>query len=160
MKKNLNIIQIKGFKGILYLLLIGCCLTAGFGWFPGWVCMNLWNITSSHIEQMPLIGIVQGMLLWGIIAASYFTFRKDKPVICMKASEGLNEEELKAIFADIKKQAQNDTILQNMLKAREAELKIKNLSESNIPGTNCTDIKDVHIIKNNNNEQTEKIETK
>lgn len=42
----------------------------------------------------------------------------------MKAPQGLSDEELKAVFADIKKQAQDDTILQAMIKAREAELKL------------------------------------
>ena len=59
------------------------------------------------------------------MVAAYFTFRKQKLVVCMKAPKGLSDEELKAVFADIKKQAQDDTILQAMIKAREAELKLK-----------------------------------
>ena len=135
MKKGFNIIQIKGFRGILYLLFIGCCLTAGFGWFPGWICMKLWNLASECVVQIPSIGILQGILLWGIIAASYFTFRKEKLVVCMKASEGLSEEELKAVFADVRKIAQNETILKSMIKAHEAELRIRNLSDTDIQKT-------------------------
>lgn len=135
MKKNFNVIQIKGFRGILYLAFIGCCLAAGFGWFPGWICMKVWNFTTIYYPQIPVIGILQGMLLWGIIAASYFTFRKDRLVVCMKASEGLSEEELKAVFADIKKQAQDDNFMKNMIKAQEAELRIKKLSETDLPKT-------------------------
>lgn len=133
MKKNINVIQIKGFRGILYLIFIGTCLTAGFGWFPGWLCMHLWNYTSSYLTQMPSIGIVQGILLWGIVAASYFTFRKDRLVVCMKASDGLSEEEIKAVFEDMKKQVKNDVFVHNMLKSKEAELRIKKLSDTNIP---------------------------
>ena len=140
MKKKLNVIQIKGIKGLIYIAFIGCCLAAGFGWFPGWICTKLWNIVSGYFEQMPVIGIVQGILLWGIIVASYFTFRKEKLVVCMKAEEGLSEEELKAVFADMKMQAQNDTIIKSMLKAHEAELRIRNLAESDIPKVeNTTD---------------------
>ena len=135
MKKSFNVIQVKGFRGILYLAFIGVCLAAGFGWFPGWLCMHIWNHAASYLAQIPSIGILQGMLLWGIIAASYFTFRKDRLVVCMKASEGLSEEELKAVFADMKKNMQDDTFLRNMIKAQNAELKIRNLSESNIPKT-------------------------
>lgn len=135
MKKNINVIQIKGFMGILYIAFIGCCLAAGFGWFPGWICMKAWNMFSSHMEQLPAIGIIQGILLWAIIAASYFTFRKDKLVVCMKTSDGLSEEELKAVFEDMKKNAQNDIFLKDMIKAQKAELKIRKLSESNIPKT-------------------------
>lgn len=159
MKKNFNVIQIKGIKGLIYIAFIGCCLIAGFGWFPGWTCMKLWNLISIHVEQMPSIGIIQGILLWGIIAASYFTFRKEKLVVCMKTSDGLNEEELKAVFAEMKKRAQDDTFLKNMIKSQNAELRIKNLSESNIPGVNIKDIKQVSN-PNTNQQNAEKIETK
>ena len=148
MKKNINVIQIKGFRGILYIAFIGCCLAAGFGWFPGWICMKLWNLASLYVQQIPSIGIFQGLLLWGIIAASYFTFRKDKLVVCMKASEGLSEEELKAVFADIKKQAKDETFIKTMLKAHDAELRINNLSESDIPKSDI------------NNKNTDKLESK
>lgn len=122
MKKNLNVIQINGIRGLIMAGFIVVCLAAGFIGFPGWVCMHIWNFAASY--TMPTIGILQGMLLWGIIVAAYFTFRKEKLVVCMKSPQGLSEEELKAVFADIKKQAQDDKILQTMLKARETELKI------------------------------------
>ena len=149
MKKNLNIIQIKGFKGILCLIFIGCCYAAGFGWFPGWCCMKLWNFACLYFSQIPTIGIFQGILLWGIIAAAYYTFRKDKLIVCLKSTdEGLSEEELKAVFADMKKQMKDDTFVRSMLKARDAELRIKNLSETDIP------------ITEEKNESKETIETK
>ncbi len=133
MKKGVNIIQIKGISGILYLAFIGCCFAAGFGWFPGWLCMKAWNTCAMYVYQIPSIGILQGILLWGIIAAVYFTFRKEKLVVCMKTTEGLNEEELRAVFADMKKHMQHDKFLNDMLKAHNAELRIKNFSESDIP---------------------------
>lgn len=158
MKRNFNVIQIKGVMGIVYLVFIGICLAAGFGWFPGWVCMKLWNISSTYIPQIPAIGIFQGILLWGIIAASYFTFRKDKLVVFMNASEGLSEEELKAVFAHMQKNIKDDVFLKSMLKARDAELRIRNLSESNIPGVDIREIKD--ITSKTINEQKEKLEHK
>ena len=138
MKKNFNVIQVKGIRGILILGMIACCLFAGFIVFPGWVAMNLWNLFAKHLIQIPLIGLIQGTLLWGIIIASYFTFRKEKLVVCMKAPQGLSDDELKAVFADIKKQAQDDKIIQTMLKAREAELKLK---ENDSKDTTKTEIK-------------------
>ncbi len=154
MKRNFNVIQIKGFMGIVYLAFIVVCLAAGFGWFPGWVCMKLWNLASSHIINLPSIGIFQGMLLWAIIAASYFTFRKDKLVVFMNASDGLSEEELKSVFADMKKNLKNDMILQDMINARRTELKIKNLSDINIPSVDARDIKDASSPKSNDKIQT------
>lgn len=125
MKKKLNVIQIKGFKGLAMVAMIGCCLVAGFIVFPGLVAMKLWNFAAAFGTNIPYIGIIQGVLLWGILVASYFTFRKEKLIVCMKTPQGLSEEELKSVFANVKKQAQDDTILQAMIKARENELELK-----------------------------------
>ncbi len=124
MKKNLNVIQIRGIKGLFIAGMVVCCLFAGFIVFPGWVWMQLWNMVSSYITNIPQIGLIQGILLWGIIIAAYFTFRKEKIVVCVRSPKGLSEDELKAVFADIKKQSIDDPVLQAMMKAREAELKI------------------------------------
>jgi len=129
MKKNLNVIQVKGIKGLLMLLFVGSCLFAGFAVFPGWVAMHIWNYLASFAGNVPIIGLLQGVLLWGIIVAGYFTFRKERVVICVKSPQGLNEEELKAVFANLKQQAAEDKIIQSMIKAREAELKIKETEE-------------------------------
>ena len=125
MKKDFNVIQIKGTKGILMLIATGCCLFAGFAVFPGWVAMQIWNFVASYAGNVPLIGLFQGVLLWGILVAAYFTFRKERVVICLKDPRGVSEEELKAVFANIKKQTGDDKIIQAMMKARETELKLK-----------------------------------
>ena len=116
-------------KRIFLAIFIVTCLFAGFVVFPGWLCMHLWNLISSHTFNIPAIGLFQGVLLWGIIAASYFIFRKEKVVVCMRGQEGLSEEELKAVFANIKRQSQEDPILQAMMRARESELRIKTLED-------------------------------
>lgn len=129
MKKNLNIIKINGLRGLLFAGMVVCCLAAGFIVFPGFVAMNIWNYAAVNFE-IPTIGLFQGVLLWGIIIAAYFTFRKNKMVICVKTPQGLSEEELREVFANMKKQSQEDPILQSMLKAREAELKIQKQDEA------------------------------
>ena len=68
--------------------------------------------------------------LWAILIISYFLFRKEKVVVCFKSPEGLSEEELKSVFADMKKQVHEDPVIQAMLKAREAELKYKAQQEA------------------------------
>ncbi len=136
MKKNINVIQIRGIRGLIIAGMVVCCLCAGFVAFPGLVAMVVWNYISSHISQLPSIGIIQGILLWGIIVASYFVFRKEKLVVCMKSPQGLSEDELKAVFADIKKQSQDDKIIQAMIKARETELKLNETKEENISEQN------------------------
>ena len=130
LKKNRHIIQIKGIRGLIIIGLIACCLFAGFIIFPGIVLMCIWNSLVKYATQIPNINIIQWTLLWGIIIVSYFIFRKEKLVVCVKSPQGLSEEELKAVFADIKKQANEDKIIQTMLKARETELKIKEEKEN------------------------------
>lgn len=153
MKKSFNIIQINGTRGLILVAGIVCCLFVGFVIFPGWVAMHLWNFTAGYFEQMPVIGVIQGILLWGIAAVSYFTFRKDKLVVCMRASDGLSDEELKSVFSNIRRQAQEDSIIRNMIKAREAELKLKALNDlSAITKPENSTIK--------SDEQSSKVETK
>ena len=125
MKKNLNVIQIKGVKGLIIACFAVCCLAAGFIAFPGWLCQSVWNFVANYYTEIPTICLFLGILLWGILLTSYFLFRKEKVVVCMKTPQGLSEEELKAVFADMKRQTIEDPILQAMMKAREAELKYK-----------------------------------
>ena len=128
MKKNLNVIHIKGIKGLIFAAFVVICLTAGFIAFPGLLWMHIWNWGANNLISIPQIGLIQGVLLWAIILTAYFIFRKEKVVVCVKSPKGLSEEELKAVFADIKKQSEEDPILKAMLKAREAELKIKTVN--------------------------------
>ncbi len=123
--KKMNIIEIRGIRGLIVAGMIACCLAAGFIVFPGWLAMNFWNYLVSYTQSIPTIGLFQGVLLWGIIIAAYFTFKKDRIVVCFKTPKGLSEEELKSVFADIKKQSETDPVLKAMLKARETELKLK-----------------------------------
>lgn len=129
MKKNLNIIKINGIRGLIVAGMVVCCLATGFILFPAFVAMHIWNFAAPY-ANLPLIGLVQGALLWAILVVSYFTFRKNKMIVCVRTPQGLSEEELKEVFADMKKQAQMDPVLQAMLKAREAELKIQKTEET------------------------------
>ncbi len=131
MKKNLNIIKINGFRGLAITGMVITCLAAGFIAFPGYVAMNVWNFAAAYFS-FPKIALLQGILLWGIIIVSYFTFRKNKVVVCIKTPQGLSEEELKEVFADMKRQSKEDPILQAMLKAHEAELKIQNQEDKEV----------------------------
>ena len=138
MKKNLNVIQIKGVRGLIVAGMVVCCLIAGFIAFPGWVGMHLWNAMSAYVSGLPSIGLLQGILLWAIVLTSYFIFRKEKVVVCMKTPQSLSEDELKAVFADMKKQSLEDPILQAMMKAREAELKYKAQQELDLDKTEAS----------------------
>jgi len=105
MRKNTRVIQITGFRGLLLIIFIGVCLTAGFVAFPGYAAMKLWNRFDDWI---PAINLIQGTLLWAIIAIIiYMANRKNKYLVTMRHSTELTEEELQKVMDKIKLQAPN-----------------------------------------------------
>jgi len=130
MKHNMNVIEIRGIRGMIITGCAICCLAVGFIVFPGWIMMHIWNFCASYSLSVPSIGIIQGVLLWGIVIASYLTFKKDKFIVCFRTPKGLSEDELKSVFADLKESTKEDIVLKSMLKARETELKLKSEEES------------------------------
>ena len=54
MKNNLNVIQIRGLRGLIFAVMIGCCLVAGFVVFPGWLCMQIWNALEKNFSHLIL----------------------------------------------------------------------------------------------------------
>lgn len=125
MKKNFRIITINGFRGILAAIFVVCGLIAGFIISPGWVCMKLWNWGfeySNHIAQMNLI---QGILLWAIIALSLYGLNNKRALIGFGSYSGLNPDQIKDIMEKTKKA--EERILKEL-----KEKHINDLSETNI----------------------------
>ena len=67
----MKIIQIDGIKGLITAAFMGVCLFAGFVLFPGQVAMTLWNKYLVSSFMFPTLDLLQGVLLWGIVAISY-----------------------------------------------------------------------------------------
>ena len=141
MRKNFNVIQINGFRGILIALFVVSCLIAGFGAFPGFLAMSCWNFTATYVN-LPLISLPQGILLWAIIALSYFTFKKKKFIVSFRAQDELNEEELKHVVEKIKMQSiaranieklRNEAIKNIQLREKFEIKEDSNLSETTTP---------------------------
>lgn len=102
MKRNLRIVQIKGFRGLLLTLFIISCLIAGFIAFPGFLTMNLWNYLAAETGSFPLINFYQGVLLWAIIVFSIFIFKKRKFIVSFSSKHELTEDEVKDVVSRIK----------------------------------------------------------
>ncbi|MDR1327245.1 MAG: hypothetical protein LBJ74_02425 [Heliobacteriaceae bacterium] len=107
MRKNTRVVQITGLRGLLIMVFIGVCLAAGFVAFPGYAAMRLWNHFSTD-NWVPAINLIQGTLLWAIIAIIvYMANCKDKYLVTMRHSSELSEEELQKLMEKIKIQAPN-----------------------------------------------------
>ena len=75
MKNKCTVIQIDGFRGILIVGFIIMCAIAGFIIFPAWCCQHGWNFIAGFVDNMPLMELKHGAILWVIIALiSYVTF--------------------------------------------------------------------------------------
>lgn len=104
MKKNLKIIQINGFRGLLLTIFIISCLIAGFIVFPAFLSMNAWNYLAVRTDSFPIIDFSEGLLLWSIIAFSAFVFGKKKFIVSFNTKQELSEDEVNDVVSRFKAQ--------------------------------------------------------
>ena len=141
MRNRLNVIQINGISGIVFVVFAAICLAAGFIVFPGLVLKVVWNFISAVTSAIPLIGSIQGVLLWGIVVVSYFAFKKRGFFVELKSADDLSRAEMDAVMHRIRAERQADIISRSILKARELDMKSRNeadvfIKENNTQETN------------------------
>ena len=126
MKRKAHVIQITGLRGILMAIFVVSCLIAGFVGFPAFVAMYAWNWAASFFA-IPTIGIIQGLMLWSIIAITGFIINdRKKYLVAFSPKSQLNEDEMKKIMEKIKMQTNAQMINSMILKDMQAmEEKIK-----------------------------------
>ncbi len=118
MKKNkLRVIQISGIRGLLSALFIVACLIAGFVGFPAMVLNKGWNYLADLTGVMPYINMFQGLVLWGILAVSYFILNKKQKYLAVFEPKPRNPREIRDIINEIK--AQSATIKQEAPQVQE-----------------------------------------
>jgi len=132
MKRKAHVIQITGLRGILMAVFVVSCLIAGFVGFPSFVAMYAWNYAANFIT-IPTIGIVQGLMLWSIIAITGFIINdRKKYLVAFSPKSQLNDDEMKKIMERIKMQTNaqmiNSMILKDM-KAMEEEIKKEEINK-------------------------------
>lgn len=125
MKKRLNIIQINGIKGILFIVGASICFLAGFVVFPGMVMKYGWNFLATATGCVPTIKLAQGILLWAIVVVSYFAFKKKGFFVELKSAHELSGEELNAVMNRIRADRRSNIIANSIMKAKELEIEAK-----------------------------------
>lgn len=111
MKKNVKIVQINGFRGLLLTIFIVSCLIAGFVVFPAFLTMNVWNYLAIKTGSFPAINVIGGILLWAIIAFSLYLFNNRKFIVAVNTQQELTDAEVKDVINKIKKQQLNSSIM-------------------------------------------------
>lgn len=98
----MKVVQIDGFRGIITAVFIGACLFAGFVVFPGMVAMTLWNKYLATLFMFPVLNVLQGVLLWGIIAITYCILSKRGLAVSFKDGPSLSDAEFDMIMRKAK----------------------------------------------------------
>ncbi|MDE6138084.1 MAG: hypothetical protein K2F57_01275 [Candidatus Gastranaerophilales bacterium] len=102
----MKVIQINGIKGLITALFIGVCLFAGFVLFPGYTAMTMWNKYLATNLMFPVLNLLQGVLLWAIIAITFCIVSKQELAVSLKSTPNLTDEELDSIIKKAKTNAQ------------------------------------------------------
>ena len=124
----MKIIQIDGIKGLITAAFMGVCLFAGFVLFPGQVAMNLWNTYLASSFMFPTLDLLQGVLLWGIVAISYCIVSKKGLAVSFKNTPEISDDELDAIIRSAKISSQFKTMNKKMAKFDKFEMSKKETS--------------------------------
>lgn len=123
----MKIIQIDGIKGLISAVFIGACLFAGFVIFPGYVAMHLWNLYLVNLLAFPVLDLLQGVLVWAMIATSFAILSKNGLAISFKNSPELSDDELNSIIKSAKVSSQMKMMNKFMNKADKFEKKHKDI---------------------------------
>lgn len=141
----MKVVQIDGFRGIITALFIGACLFAGFVVFPGMVAMTLWNKYLASMFMFPVLNLLQGVLLWGIIAISYCILSKRGLAVSFKDGPSLSDAEFDMIMRKAKINSQIkkiNTVIQKADKFEKAKLESeKDLARISSPISLNKDVK-------------------
>lgn len=107
MNRNLKVIKINGFRGVLTAIFVIGCLFAGFMIFPGWVFMQLWNYMASFFVAVPEMQLIHGSILWTIVALMIYAINNSRSLIGISSHPTLNEDQIKEIMNKVKNSANN-----------------------------------------------------
>lgn len=136
MKRNAHIIQISGFRGILMAIFVVSCLAAGFILFPAFLAMYAWNFVAGHIA-IPAIGLLQGLLLWAIVAITGFIINdRKKYLVAFSPKSQLSDDEVKEIMERVRLQSKaqmiNSMVLKQMKTIQKEEEKKESEDKENV----------------------------
>lgn len=104
------------------------CLAAGFVGFPALIAMQGWNYAAEFFG-FPTINMVQGLMLWAIIAISCFIINEKGKYFVTINSKGLSDKEIAKLIKKINHQRNKD-MLEDMY-VKSVDLKsVENIEKS------------------------------
>ncbi len=107
MNRNFKVITINGIRGIIAAIFIITGLIAGFVISPGWLCMRIWNFAMQQSGYIITMNLIQGIMLWSIIALTLYAINNRKPLIGFGSYPALSPEQIKDIMNRAKQNEKN-----------------------------------------------------
>ncbi len=104
-KRRTKVVELSGVRGIVFLGFCATCLFAGFVVFPGLVAQYVWNLATESLDIIPSISLLQGILLWGIVALTVYLMSGYNPFFSIKKTSELNDEEMRVLMGRIKERS-------------------------------------------------------
>lgn len=98
MKRNFKVITINGIRGILAVIFIALGLIAGFVISPGWVCMTVWNHYFSTSTVISSMNLLQGILLWTMIALTLYALNGKNQLIGFGNYPSISRDQIREIM--------------------------------------------------------------
>lgn len=98
MNKNFRVITINGIRGIFAVIFVVLGLIAGFIISPGWVCMHIWNYAFEGSGVVSAMNIYQGIMLWAVIALTFYALNNKRALIGFGSYSGLSPEQIRDIM--------------------------------------------------------------
>ena len=143
MRKGPKIIQINGFRGIMLAGFIVTCLVAGFVVFPAKVAEIIWNYVATTYIALPKINIIQGILLWAMVALSIYLLNNKNFAISFSQPAELSDDEMNFLMERIKMQQQAQRLNAMILKSNDIKIIKKDIEqepkENEVPQDNDTE---------------------
>jgi hypothetical protein len=136
MNKNFKVITINGIRGMLVAIFIVLGLIAGFVISPGWLCMQVWNYFMAQSGNFITMNLLQGIMLWSIIALSLYAINNKRPLIGFGSYPGLSPDQIKDIMSRAK---DSEDKIRNEIELLNKELQINKSSAINSDNQNKND---------------------
>lgn len=124
-----RVIQITGLRGMLSAGFVVVCLAAGFVGFPSFVLYKAWNFLAGHTSIMPAIGIMQGFLLWGILATMYLIINEKNRYFVAFEPKTVSGKNIREIIEEIKTQSGEFSTAEELQK-KQTEIDTKQKEEN------------------------------
>ena len=127
MKKNFKVITINGVRGLFAAIFVVLGLIAGFIISPGWVCMQIWNKVFEDSITLSSMNLLQGIMLWSIIALSLYALNNKRTLIGFGSYPTLSPDQIKDIMHRAKANELKNTLkkeIENINKEIKEDLKV------------------------------------